>query len=224
MKKSTEKTLKYVGIGAVGVYLLSKVQGGNNPLSIITDPINDAIKTVVTTITAGAGDIVGDTAKTLAWDAPSSFGTGILTPFVNLFAGAGTGEEWTKTGNEVIDKEGLGVVFWSRDRINQYVMPNAEKNPYSGSYSYVSPQYQGVAANMSILRRYGYSEEDIGNYYSVAKDVETGRPTSANIVSWINTLKSEGMTKAETRKMIFDLQGDPPKGFDTRLNEIYGVT
>lgn len=163
MKKSTEKTLTYVGIGVVGLYVLSKYNlagalggGLGEVLGDAVSGLGSALGGAVEGLGEGIGKGAGGLIEGTGWGV-AGVGTGILSPFVDLFAGAGTGAEYAATGKQVIKDEGLGVIFWSKDRIRQYVQPGAEKIlPESGyktpsGYTYIDASQQSRAATISRL-------------------------------------------------------------------------
>jgi hypothetical protein len=170
MEKSTKKTLKYVGIGAVGLYLLSKVQGSNPLADALNDFIGGIGESVGDTIAGGVSGAVGAVGDTFM-----GLSEGITVPIAGLFMGQSKAQEKWNTGREVIASEGLGVVFWSRDRINQYVMPNAEKiTPGTGyktesGYTYISESAQTKAARLQsiMLANPGHSGGDVAYQYNI---------------------------------------------------------
>lgn len=176
----SSNTWKIVGIGVIGLFLLSKIKGGGQS---ITESIGSGVGDVVQSSLSGVGDVVQGAIGGVGKGVGNVFtkaGAGILAPAVDTMWGGGTAAKWTKTGQQVIDDEGLGVVFWTKDRIAQYMQPKATKIVEGSGYktasglTYIDPGSQGRAATIQQLLQSAVTPGDAA--YMLA--VQEGRDVS----------------------------------------------
>lgn len=174
MKRPENNTIKNVavvgGVVLLAMWLFKKtgasdeIGGGvgdifKNALGGIGDIIGGGAKGLL----SGAGDVITNTAKgvgegagnlltNVVWNAPAEAGSHYLAKFVNLTTGSNKGDTYARVGMEEINKHGLGVIFWSKDRITQDVMPHAQYSESMGRYDYIDERYGERYQSINALR------------------------------------------------------------------------
>lgn len=203
---SGKKAAVGVGIAVLAIYALSRIKiGGDSITEKVGGGIGDILGGAAGGILGGAGEAVsgaaggigegaGKAAKSVIWDAPARLGSGILAPIVDIGMGKGTGESWRKQGLAAIDEHGLGVVFWTNDKIARTLSPRSKPVDPSTGYktsmggdwlhkgrTYLTPEGQAIAvANRELWDQWS-APGDVGYLMALREGRDVSRWNTSSL-------------------------------------------